>query len=337
MEPISKKEIIKTVRLRIVGLYTISRVYSLSFAFWSAVWWLCFYLRMPISYRLSRYAIERKTKWLDRYIERNYSEIINRHINEPPQLRRVEEPKIWIFWGQGEDNMPPLIRACYRQLTHLNGNSVLLTNDNLHNYVELPPIIYEKVHDGMVSWANYSDIIRNRLLSRYGGLWLDATVWVSQRVPLEKLNETPIYTAHGAVSRSRCSTFFWTSGELNWSSWCLWSREAGYPLFSFVGDMLCAIASKERVLPDYVTQDYLIDYLLAHLPSVKHDMKRMTLSNDGRLELANMMNEPFDNKRYCEVAQREFVFKLSFRRAWHKQTATGKQTLYGRMLEGVIE
>ncbi len=331
------KTILKTTSLRIGELLKICHTYSFRFAFWSALWWLCFYIKSPLSHKLSKYALKKKTAWLDRYIESYHSNIIDHYLYTPNQTTPIKKPTIWVFWGQGEDSMPPLIKACYRQLTHFNSNARLITNKNLHNYINLPDTLHNKVIKGKLSWANYSDIIRNKLISQYGGLWLDATVWVTRKIPIDLLNEMPIYTANEVAQPPANAPFFWTSGDINWSSWALWSRDKDYILFSFVAEMLCEIATNKAILPDYVTQDYLIDYACRHSPTINLDMRSMILTNPKRLELAKHMNEPFNADIYRQITKGEFLFKLSFRANWQKQTPTKEQTLYGRVLEGVIE
>ena len=65
--------------------------------------------------------------------------------------------------------MPVLIKACYKQLTSLNDNVILVTKQNLHEYVDIPREIYYKVESGKLTWAHFSDIIRTTLLAQHGG------------------------------------------------------------------------------------------------------------------------------------------------------------------------
>lgn len=322
----------KTIR----DFFLLWKHYGLCYASYGFIWWFCFYLRPPFAFKLSTWAINRKTAWLDRYIERKYADIINRYKNNPPKEEPVGNMQIWVFWGQGEAQMPPLIKACYRQLNHFNDNVNLVTSENVANYIELPAVVYEKVKNGQISWAHFSDIIRNTLLAQFGGIWLDATVWVSGVLPWEQLRTMPIYTANGMVPKTANSVRFWTSFDWNWSTWCMSSNKRCQKLFSFVSEMLQAIAVKEKCWLDYVVQDYLVYYACRHFSSVQEAMESLTIQNPKRNQLASMMNDPFDENKYNELIKSDFVFKLSFRSSWREYTPDGMQTFYGRILSNLI-
>lgn len=315
---------------------TARRDFGFSFAWYGFLWWFCFYFRMPLSNRLSTFAMRRKTAWLDRYMARNYADILERYRNAPPAPEPVTDHRIWVFWGQGESEMPPLIRACYGQLTRFNENVTLVTSRNVGEYISLSPVIFEKVRKGVISWAHFSDIVRNALLARYGGLWLDATVWVPGPLPLEKLLNMPLFTAAGTAAAAPSSICFWTSLQWSWSGWCLWAKDKNYLLFSFVSEMLQKIAEQEKSTPDYVIIDYLIYYACRNFPSVAKDMENCrTLPCDHRNDLASMMNRPYDEDAYRRLTASDFVFKLSFRTSW-TPCIDGRRTFYGKILSDVI-
>ena len=58
---------------------------------------------------------------------------------------------------------------------------VLITAENMHQYVQFPAHILEKWQDGKITNTHMTDLLRLELLIRYGGLWLDATVFCSSR------------------------------------------------------------------------------------------------------------------------------------------------------------
>lgn len=321
---------------RFKEFFSLWRNYSFTLAFYNIVWWFCFYTHIPFCYKISTLAINKKTEWFNRYFNKYYKDIIEKHKQEAI-VTKSEQQNIWVFWGQGEGNMPLLVKACYRQLKHYNNNVQLVTIDNVKDYIELPRIIYEKAHLGNISWANFSDIVRNTLLARYGGFWIDATVWVRGEIPLNNLSKLDFFSANGAVPATSRSVRFWTSFEHNWSTWCMWSRNKNNKLFSFVSEMMISIAVREKQWPDYVIQDYLIYYAYKNIPGIEEMLAQSTaIPCRNRNKLAEMMNDKFDEKRYKELVENDFVFKLSYRAKWKKETAEGAQTFYGRILNGVI-
>ncbi len=79
---------------------------------------------------------------------------------------------IYILWFQGFDHAPDVVRHCVDSWKYYNPdwNIVLLDDTNVRNYVSFdsfPEI--EKCH--------LADIVRMLLLSKYGGVWADATTF----------------------------------------------------------------------------------------------------------------------------------------------------------------
>lgn len=325
------------IKTRIKEFFSLWRNYSFLYACYNILWWFCFYIRPPYCHKISSFAINKKTKWLDNYFALKYKDIIDRFKNEQFDTRPIKTTHIWIFWGQGEEKMPPLVKACYRQLTHYNENVTLVTLENIKKFIELPHIIYEKTNTGNISWAHFSDIVRNALLAKHGGLWLDATVWVSGKLPFEKLSQFKVFSANSKMLFFSRSMKFWTSFEYNWSTWCMWSNSTNNKLFAFVSEMLISIAESEKQWPDYVIQDYLIYFAYRNLPEIANMLEQSkTVSCNKRNELATIMNNVFNDDIYRELTKEDFVFKLSFRTNWKMKTKDGKQTYYGRILENII-
>lgn len=74
------------------------------------------------------------------------------------------------------------MKACHASLLrHLPPDRELIeiTEANLSQYVELPDFVWERYRAGRLSMAHLSDLIRVNLLIRYGGTWVDATVFLS--------------------------------------------------------------------------------------------------------------------------------------------------------------
>ena len=96
--------------------------------------------------------------------------------------------KVWLCWLQGMDNAPELVKKCYRSLEEnlvdmQNGlqdrEIILLTEENYRDYVHFPDFIQKKIDNGVITRTHMSDLLRMELLIRYGGTWIDATVFCS--------------------------------------------------------------------------------------------------------------------------------------------------------------
>lgn len=125
---------------------------------------------------------------------------------------------IWVCWWQGK-NMSPIVRKCYEHIREFNADKkvVLITEENLSEYVTFPPYIMEKYKKGIISRTHLSDILRSELLCQYGGVWMDITLMTWTSIP-DRFYELPVYTGHFRydkkdynVSRNRWTPFFMVS------------------------------------------------------------------------------------------------------------------------------
>lgn len=100
----------------------------------------------------------------------------------------------WLLWLQGWENAPELIQKCRDSVIKYNSDRkiVFLDKKNVENYIEIPDDIKQMYQNGIICAANFSDIIRLELLKNYGGLWLDATVFLSGMLD-EFITESPLF------------------------------------------------------------------------------------------------------------------------------------------------
>lgn len=308
--------------------------YGWKYAFYNLLWWLCFYLRFPFSLKFSTIALEGKTRCLDAFLQANYSSKI-KVLKSTSKAEPATDFKIWIFWGQGEDKMPVLVDRCYKQLLKLHDNVQLITADNVSKFIDLPEAIYTKVKQCELSWAHFSDIIRTSLLAKYGGLWIDSTVWVPKGLPIDKLRTMPFYSANSKSELNSRSIRFWTSYDWSWSTWCMSSGEVNNKLFTFVSQIMADVAVNQKCWPDYVFQDYLIYYACTHCNDVREQIEAVDITNPYRNKLASLMSQPYNKNEYELMLENEFLFKLSFRANW-QMIANGETTYYGKFIIGEL-
>lgn len=92
--------------------------------------------------------------------------------------------KVWLCWFQGLDKAPELVKKCYESLkNNLNDKDIILiTSENLSEYVTFPGYIMEKWKKGIITHTHMTDLLRLELLIKYGGTWIDSTVYCTRRI-----------------------------------------------------------------------------------------------------------------------------------------------------------
>ena len=124
---------------------------------------------------------------------------------------------IYILWFQGFNQAPQVVHWCVYSWKHYNPdcNIILLDNDNLHQYVDLNKVAYDKD----IEWCHLADIVRMLLLRDHGGLWVDATSFCHK-----PLNDwLPAYITSGFFAFDRYRP------DLMISNWFLYA-EKNHPL-----------------------------------------------------------------------------------------------------------
>lgn len=88
--------------------------------------------------------------------------------------------KIWLLWLQGWQSAPELVNKVRESWRFHNPDwdIVLLDNKNVHQYIDLPSMKRARlpILRSTISNAAISDIIRLKLLAKFGGVWADATM-----------------------------------------------------------------------------------------------------------------------------------------------------------------
>lgn len=90
------------------------------------------------------------------------------NLNEIPQ-------KIWLYWDGNSD----LVNICIKNIEHYlpDFEINILNQNNLKIYL---PEILEKRKE--LPLANYTDLIRLELLYKYGGIWMDASILLTENL-----------------------------------------------------------------------------------------------------------------------------------------------------------
>jgi hypothetical protein len=87
--------------------------------------------------------------------------------------------RLWFMWLQGLDAAPPVVQRCYESWSRRNGDwdITFLSHDNLQDWIDFD-LSSEKF--STLPKNHLSDLIRLSLLTRFGGVWADATSFCVQ-------------------------------------------------------------------------------------------------------------------------------------------------------------
>ena len=225
-------------------------------------------------------------------------------------------PKIiWTMWQQGEAQMPETVKSSLntiKDFAERNGCEChLLTKDNLSDFIDIPADITEKYKKKELSAAHYSDIIRLSLLYQYGGIWMDATLFVSPYATLEMfegdfftLNHPPIHT--DKIERA--------VGDFKWSGFFLAGKK-GKSFYKHIRDLYLYYVRKYPMFIHYLMMDYFILSEYKCNPYFENLVDRLPILAPAERVwfLRDHAHDLFDEKEWKEVLKTTPILKTTYK------------------------
>lgn len=118
-----------------------------------------------------------KGKLVKIYLKKYVKDALKINI-EKNEKKHNDKIIIWQYWEQGMENAPDIVKACVRSVEkYKNGHEhIILDRNSIKKYTDIPEYIWDLNKKGIIKSAHMSDIIRTNLLIKHGGVWIDATV-----------------------------------------------------------------------------------------------------------------------------------------------------------------
>jgi hypothetical protein len=290
-----------------------------------------------------RYAY--KHTCIKKYLKRKYRKVIKRFKQKQNSVDAsfADHYPVWFMWWQGADNMPPIVRACYRSLTgNANGHKInLVTKDNFHNFAAIPAYIIKKMNKKIISLTHFSDILRMCLLYEHGGLWLDSTVLLTAPLP-----SLPPICAHlgfwspkddGKILKTWFGAENWIVREGKWLTFCLYLSRHNL-LAGIVRALFFEYFKNKNIPIDYFLFDYFISLSYDALQEIRiliDSVPSPPLHNNSQVhEILHRLHLDYEyNKElFDEVCAGTCFHKLSWKENYNMFTETGKLTNYGYII-----
>lgn len=263
--------------------------------------------------RKRRYDATRRStlNYLKRYVP---------HIKEinprKPADMTPEPERVFTIWFQGERNAPPLVKACFASMRrHLKQELVVLDEENLFDWVDLPEYVIEKWRSGKLSAAHFSDICRVDLLWRHGGVWLDATAFVTQPIPEWIMDED--FFIYMAGSKIRAYYSFVQN--------CFIRSRKGNELISIWRDAILHYWEDETSVVNYFTHHFLFNVAVENNPVAIEAFAKMRKEEQDPTHALwdSHSGDPYDEASFKELTKDAFFQKTSYKSATAKEPPAG--------------
>lgn len=140
-----------------------------------------------------------------------------RELHTRPAIRRSRnsDPRVWTYWDNSDFGDPEIISLCAKSQTSAFGSRLkVLSPKDLPEFVQHRSVL-EAQDRYEISKTHFSDLLRLSLLESHGGLWLDASVYIT-RTPDIGLFDSGLFF------------FLRPNDPFRLSVWCMYSRPQNY-------------------------------------------------------------------------------------------------------------
>jgi len=259
------------------------------------------------------------------------NESINQFFDEEIDIESTDtknnsdEKIIWQLWLQGEEKAPPIIQKCFSSVKrHCKDYQInVLDLNSIKNYIEIPDFIWKKYQEKKISNTHFSDYVRTCLLAKYGGVWLDSTVYLTDSIPQEILNQdffifkSPLWLHYGKVPTENLFNAFLKidrSAGCCGSNWFIVSKKNNE-----------IIQKQKKLLEKYwKIENKTIHYFLYHLLLSKLLIKTkscaeiynnmLSICNKEPHLLQNNLHQKYDEDLFNEIKKLSSIHKLTYKK-----------------------
>ena len=213
------------------------------------------------------------------------------------------EKIIWTCWLQGIENAPVLVKKCIESMRqYANGYKVeVIDLNNVSQFVQLPDSVVSKYKAGIIPHAHFSDMIRLALLEKYGGVWIDSTILMTDVLP-DYILDANLFAFRGSGIGHVCiyNPFL--------------AAKPHHPIIQSMLQLLYAYWKEENKLVSYsifhlffsiaIEQSHLNQSLWNDVPNV---------SGTQMFYLQSQLGRPFDSNVYELATRLSSLHKLTYK------------------------
>ena len=225
--------------------------------------------------------------------------------------------------------MPDIIRLCYNSVKKMSGSKIvqLITFDNISDFVKIPASIELKVRKKEISLTHFADYLRILLLKTYGGLWLDASIYVSQPIDFTP-NNNSLYTIKiPKINDAYPSDYRWAVNIIGCAK--------GSLLFSLLEMLMRKYIEEHKSFIDFFLFDYLIAVLYDNNISIRNMIDNTPYNNEQFYQLHDICNTAYVKDVYDQLMHKQTYHKLSWKTAYKTTDQDRCRTFYSHLMDGI--
>ena len=255
------------------------------------------------------------------YCKKQYSDPMEDLTDEGSLL--PDRDTIWWCWLQGLDNAPKVIQKCYASLSKIGRRVVVLTEDNINEYVKMPEHIMEKLDKGIITRTHFSDLLRIELLTTRGGTWIDSTVFCSDEKGINNILSNTDVFAYSFAMRDSVSRY------MMFDSWLMYAAKKS-KMLEALKNMLYRYWENENKLLHYFLFHIFFTIAAEMYPEECAGIPVFSIEPCHILQ-HEMFNE-YDDTRWEQIKSMTGIHKLTYKVEKYGDLINKKNTYWDRII-----
>lgn len=254
------------------------------------------------SLKIANNAIENK---ILKKLKHKNKKFINDYLANYMPLEKKNNKVVWLCWFQGLNNAPDIIKVCYESIvnTFKDYKVVVLTLENYSQYCKFPNYIISKLKSKKITLTHFSDILRVEVLSLYGGVWIDATVFCSS-------NNLPNYYLDSELFMFQCLKPGLSGHPTRISSWFI-SCYSNNPIINLTRALLINYWKKHNHLISYFLIHDFFEIAIEIYPNEWEKVVQSSNSNPHVLQY--LLTKEYNDNQWNEIISKSVFHKLTYK------------------------
>lgn len=211
-----------------------------------------------------------------------------------------EKIKVFTYWDS-DNNLPFVVSLCRESLEkHIPQDKFELIILNSENYKDW--INFRKSDiQADISQAHFTDILRMKLLEKWGGFWLDATCLLTQ----------DFYQSTQEIRKQEQFLYCYTNSRVG--NWFIYSKPNNYVL-SMVCEMLISWWNTKGYLTNYFMTHDIIEMMYWIDDEYRQDWDRMLkIHPHNALAILQSYNQFVSTEEFHQLLNSSFIHKLTYK------------------------
>lgn len=260
---------------------------------------------------------------VENYIVEKYSDVYDKyrfiHGTVGTTPRNIT---VWTSWFQGLDDAPNIVKESVKSIEkyarYAGFSFVNIDKGNYKNYIQIDQRIIAEMEAGKIKPAHFSDLIRVKLLTKYGGIWFDATQLLIKPIP-NWIWEPDLLVWNEMHDLSEKNAFLSIPFTKHFNNGFLVAKE-GASFYDFASDITEKLVSDDILKLDYFANFKAYFAGVRMFPWLTSQWSDMIPVNSDGLAARQLWNQAVNENVVNAVNNNDnFFFTMTYKKKWNEE------------------